>query len=54
VGRSGQGSQRRRPYSFLRIDVQEGTPPKFVVRPFIAERYQKSWNDYTLDPFVIG
>lgn len=54
VGRSGQGSHRRRPYSFLRLDVQAGTPPKFVVRPFIAERYQKQWDDYTLDPFVIG
>jgi 3',5'-cyclic AMP phosphodiesterase CpdA len=54
IGRSGQGSHRRRPYSFLRIDVQEGTPPKFIVRPFVAERYQKAWNDYTLDPFVIG
>ncbi len=53
VGRSGQGSQRRRPYSFIRIDVQDGTPPKFVVRPFVAERYQKQWRDYTLTPFTI-
>src|SRR5579883_1245371 len=30
VGRSGQGSQRRRPYSFILFDVQKRTPPKFV------------------------
>jgi 3',5'-cyclic AMP phosphodiesterase CpdA len=53
VGRSGQGSQRRRPYSFIRIDVQAGTPPTFVVRPYVAERFQKQWNDYALDPFTI-
>lgn len=53
VGRSGQGSHRRRPYSFLRIDVKEGRPPKFVVRPFVCERYQRRWNDYPVQPFEI-
>lgn len=53
VGRSGHGTQKRRPYSFLRIDVQDGTPPKFVIRPFVAEWYQQSWKEYAIDPFVV-
>ncbi len=54
VGRSGQGSHRRRPYSFIRIDVQAGTPPKFVVRPYVAERFHRQWNDRVVEPFTIG
>lgn len=53
VGRSGQGYQKRRPYSFLRIDVRSGTPPKFVIRPFIAERYQGQWHESEVKPFEI-
>ena len=53
VGRSGQGSQKRRPYSFLRIDVKDGIPPKFIVRPFIAERFQQKWSNRYIEPFVI-
>lgn len=53
VGRSGRGSQKRRPYSFLRIDVQDGCPPKFIVRPFIAEWSQHQWSNSKIEPFVI-
>ena len=53
IGRNGQGSYRRRPYSFLRIDVRSGTPPKFVIRPFIAERYQQQWYESKVKPFEI-
>ena len=53
VGRHGHGSQKRRPYSFLRIDVQEGCPPKFRVQPFISERAHKEWSHSHLEPFVI-
>ncbi len=53
VGRNGQGLQKRRPYSFLRIDVQDGKPPKFIIRPFIAERFQRKWNYSHIKPFVI-
>lgn len=53
VGRTGQGSQKRRPYSFLRIDVEPGTPPRFVVRPFVAERFQRQWKQYALDPLIL-
>ena len=53
VGRNGHGSHKRRPYSFLRIDVQPGSPPKFVVRPFVAERYRHKWAEKELESFVI-
>lgn len=53
VGRNGQGSQKRRPYSFVRIDVREGKPPKFIVRPFITERFQRQWSNSEVKSFVI-
>jgi hypothetical protein len=53
VGRNGQGLLRRRPYSFLRIDVKAGTPPKFVIRPGVAERFRGQWNAYNIKPFEI-
>jgi hypothetical protein len=53
IGRSGQGYHKRRPYSFLRIDVRSGTPPKFVIRPFVAERYQQHWYESQVKPFEI-
>jgi hypothetical protein len=53
VGLSGHRSERRRPYSFLRIDIKAGTPPKFRVRPYISERYHQEWHDYALDPLVL-
>lgn len=53
VGRSGQGSQKRRPYSCLRIDVKDGYPPKFVVHPLVVERYQRQWRDREVQQFTI-
>lgn len=53
IGRSGQGSQKRRPYSALRIDVKNGRPPKFVVHPLVSERFQRQWHDLEIAPFVI-
>jgi tetratricopeptide (TPR) repeat protein len=53
VGRTGQGNHKRRPYSFLKIDVQAGSPPRFVVRPHLAERYQHQWREQSLPPFQI-
>jgi 3',5'-cyclic AMP phosphodiesterase CpdA len=54
IGRHGHGSKKRRPYSFIRIDVKSGCPPKFVVRPFIVERLGRHWSNSHLEPFVIG
>ncbi|NJR67069.1 MAG: metallophosphoesterase [Leptolyngbyaceae cyanobacterium CRU_2_3] len=53
IGRTGQGLEKRRPYSFARIDVKAGTPPKFVVRPLVAERYRHEWVDRWVEPFEI-
>ncbi len=53
VGREGRGSQKRRPYSFLRIDVQAGEPVKFVIRPFVSEWFHGTWHDQALPEFVI-
>lgn len=54
VGRTGRGSDKHRPYSFVRIDVKAGTPPKFIVRPVIAERHHSKWSSKTLPSFEIG
>lgn len=53
VGRSGEGSHKRRPYSCLRIDVLDGCPPKFRVQPLVAERFGGKWHDSSIEPFVI-
>lgn len=53
VGRRGQGSHKHRPYSFLRIDVRSGTPPRFVVQPVIADRYRHEWIEQRLPAFEI-
>ena len=53
VGRNGYGAQKRRPYSFIRIDVNDSNPPQFTVRPFIAERSQRQWSYRQIEPFVI-
>jgi hypothetical protein len=51
IGRNGHDEMRRLPYTFARIDVKAGNPPKFTARPFVAEWYQGQWSNYTLEPF---
>ncbi|MGP1371286.1 MAG: metallophosphoesterase family protein [Almyronema sp.] len=53
VGLEGHRHERRRPYSFLRIDVQATATPQFVVRPYISERYHQTWQDYELNAIVL-
>lgn len=53
VGRHGHGSKKQRPYSFIRIDVKAGSPPKFIVRPFISEYIGRQWMNSHMEPFVI-
>ncbi|WP_414516676.1 metallophosphoesterase family protein [Nostoc sp. PCC 9305] len=53
IGRNGQGSQKRRPYSGLRIDVKGDGQPKFIVRPLVAEWYQRQWHNRELEPLII-
>jgi predicted phosphodiesterase len=53
VGRSGQGSQKRKPYSCVRVDVKAGFPAKFIVTPLVTERIDGEWCDRSLEPFII-
>lgn len=53
IGRSGKGKQKKRPYSFLRIDVQAGDEPKFKVKPYVAQWHRHQWNQYAIEPFFI-
>ncbi|WP_427158269.1 metallophosphoesterase family protein [Aliinostoc sp. HNIBRCY26] len=53
VGRHGQGLERKLSYSCVRIDVKPGNPPKFVVRPLVAERVGEKWSKSELEAFVI-
>ncbi len=53
LGRYGSGKNKKRPYSFLRIDVQAVDKPQFTVTPYVAEWHQRQWNEYAINPFVI-
>lgn len=53
LGRNGSGKAKKRPYSFLRIDVQVGDKPQFTVNPYVAEWHQRQWTEYAIDPFII-
>ncbi|MDZ7957561.1 MAG: metallophosphoesterase [Aulosira sp. DedQUE10] len=53
IGRTGQGFNKHRPYSCLRIDVKGDGQPKFIVRPLVAEWYQRQWCDRAIEPFEI-
>ena len=54
VGRTGYASLESSPYSGIRIDVKPGLPVKFVVKPFVAERFGHQWNYPEMEPFVIS
>ncbi|NJL80100.1 MAG: metallophosphoesterase [Richelia sp. RM2_1_2] len=54
IGRKGYESLERFAYSGIRIDVKAGNPVKFVVKPFVAERFGHQWNYPDIEPFVIG
>lgn len=53
VGRNGRGSQKRRPYSCLRIDVKAGDPPRFVVKPIVVEKFQHKWHQPDMETLVL-
>jgi len=53
VGRHDYKSQNHLPYSSVRIDVLDGSPPKFIVRPLVAERIGEEWYNRELEPFAI-
>ena len=53
LGRNGSGKNKKRPYSFLRIDVQASNKPKLTIKPYVAERHQQQWNEYAIDSFTL-
>ncbi|MGQ4650657.1 metallophosphoesterase [Lyngbya aestuarii] len=53
VGLRDESEGERHSYSFARIDVQEGCPPKFIVRPFVVERYGQQWHNRPLEPLLL-
>jgi 3',5'-cyclic AMP phosphodiesterase CpdA len=53
VGRAGSGREVRKPYSCLRVDVQPGNPPRYCVRPFVAEQCGRQWKEYALASFTL-
>ncbi|NEP17755.1 MAG: metallophosphoesterase, partial [Leptolyngbya sp. SIO4C1] len=53
IGRSGHGSEKRRPYSALRVDVTAGSVPEFKVTPLVAERKKKRWKTYAADTLLL-
>ncbi|ACB54079.1 hypothetical protein cce_4731 [Crocosphaera subtropica ATCC 51142] len=53
IGRNGHGSHKRRPYSFLKIEIKSGKPPTYLIHYHIAELYQHQWHHYQLEPKII-
>ena len=54
LGCKGYGIYQKKLYSCLRIDVREGNPPQFLVRPLVAEQAYQNWYHYQPDPIVIN
>ncbi len=53
IGRNGRGKNKKRPYSFLRIDVKTGDKPYFTVKPYVAEWHRHQWHEYAIEPIDI-
>jgi len=48
LGRSGRGSNLRRAYSALRVDVAAGSPLRLTLTPLVAEKASGTWQSYAL------
>ncbi|NJN22708.1 MAG: metallophosphoesterase [Leptolyngbya sp. RL_3_1] len=54
MGRSGQGSTLKRPYTALRIDVSSGSPLQLSAVPLVAEKQSSGeWQGYTHAAFPV-
>ncbi|NMF86795.1 metallophosphoesterase [Nodosilinea sp. P-1105] len=53
LGRRGKGSTLQRPYSALRIDVNDGVPLKLTLTPLVAEKVEGGWKQYCLDQITV-
>jgi 3',5'-cyclic AMP phosphodiesterase CpdA len=52
LGQRKQGALIRNFHTFLRVDVKDGIPAKFIIRPFVVEK-QQQWPSYPLEPIVL-
>ncbi|MBD2136639.1 metallophosphoesterase [Anabaena sp. FACHB-1237] len=53
VGRTGEGSSRKKPYSCVKIDVKSGFPAKFIITPLVTELIEGKWCEKELESFTI-
>lgn len=53
LGRSGRGSRKKRPYSFVRIDVRAEAPAHIVLRPFVVEKAEGKWGSSALSAIAL-
>ena len=54
LGRNGHGNDKRRPYSFARINVSADSPAQFTVQPHVVEmQASKEWQSYTLESITL-
>ncbi|MFQ4136619.1 metallophosphoesterase [Nodosilinea sp. PGN35] len=53
LGRTGDGSHLKRPYSGLRVNVASGSPPKLTVTPLVAEKADGQWKGYEMEGFEV-
>jgi 3',5'-cyclic AMP phosphodiesterase CpdA len=53
LGREGHGSEKRRPYSALTVDVHPGVPLRLTVHPHVVEKYNHQWENRTASPIHI-
>jgi 3',5'-cyclic AMP phosphodiesterase CpdA len=53
VGRTGKGSTLKRPYSGLRVDIDQGQPLQISITPLIAEKFDGKWNRHNMDSFTV-
>ncbi|MEO1068992.1 MAG: metallophosphoesterase [Cyanobacteria bacterium J06638_6] len=48
LGRVGKGSQLKRPYTGLKVEVSPGNPPKLTLTPLVAEKLDGKWQRYEM------
>ena len=53
LGRQETSAGTRWPYSFVRVDVQGGDRPQFVIRPFITELHKGQWQRSEFSPLIL-
>lgn len=53
LGRKGKGSNLKRPYSGVRVDVDSGPECQLSITPIIAEKVEGQWVRYNLDAIAL-